>query len=320
MRLHALSAFAKPIAVAASLVCTFAIAQDAAQKPAEDSKPVEVPTLTPREKAFQYALRDAHNAERKKNDKPPLSVAPLLVKAAYEHAKDMAKHQEMTHTGSDGTSADQRVNRAGYKFLGTGENVAAGHTTIAHAVRDWMTSEGHRANILGDFTEIGGARVIGKDGIHYWAVEFGKPVPDVVPSDLASAYIQALNEARKAKKLAPLSENAVLRDIAGSIARDLAKPHAVPVNYTDIYQHIKDAGYDYGLISLSIGTVHFDPKALVKEMVDADAAQKTVLGPMQHAGVGVATDEKGIPHWVILLGSLEKLAPPAQATKADRAE
>ena len=50
--------------------------------------------MTPKEKAFQKALADAHNAARKKHEKPPLTVAPLLVKAAYEHAQDMANFVE----------------------------------------------------------------------------------------------------------------------------------------------------------------------------------------------------------------------------------
>jgi uncharacterized protein YkwD len=222
----------------------------------------------------------------------------------------------MSHTGSDGSTADERVSRAGYRFLGTGENVAAGHTKIAQVMKDWMNSDGHRGNILGDFTEIGGARVRGDDGVDYWTIEFGKPVPEVAAGDFETAFRAALNEARAAKGLNSLANDRVLGDIAAQLARDRVKPNAPPIDYAEVYQQIKDAGYDYGLVSLSVAKVHFDPVALVAEMVKADGAEKTVLGPMQHLGVGVATDQKGIPQCVILLGSLEKTAAPVRETKA----
>ena len=42
----------------------------------------------------------------------------------------MARHGEMTHTGSDGSTPFERITRQGYHYLSCGENVAAGQRTV----------------------------------------------------------------------------------------------------------------------------------------------------------------------------------------------
>ena len=62
----------------------------------------------------------------------------------------------MTHTGSDGSNARQRLDRVGYAWRAYGENVAWNQQTPAAVMNAWMNSSGHRANILNcAFTEIG---------------------------------------------------------------------------------------------------------------------------------------------------------------------
>ena len=56
---------------------------------------------------------------------PPLSMSPVLASAAAAHARDMAEHGELTHTGSDGSQPAERITRAGYPWRASGENVAA---------------------------------------------------------------------------------------------------------------------------------------------------------------------------------------------------
>jgi len=64
----------------------------------------------------------------------------------------------MSHTGSNGSSVSDRVNRVGNieGSRGVGENVAMGQRTPEAVVSAWMNSEGHRANILrSETTHIG---------------------------------------------------------------------------------------------------------------------------------------------------------------------
>src|SRR5271165_2167421 len=45
--------------------------------------------------------------------KPPLAWDPSLAAAAQAHSQDMATNQYQSHTGSDGSTPDQRMQQAG---------------------------------------------------------------------------------------------------------------------------------------------------------------------------------------------------------------
>lgn len=111
------------------------------------------------------------NAERSKAGCSPVTVDSKLTKAAQDHSQDMADHQNMSHTGSDGSSMSDRLARVGYRFSTAGENVAAGYGTADSVMEGWMNSPGHKANILNcAFKEIG----IGLAGPgNYWTQNFG---------------------------------------------------------------------------------------------------------------------------------------------------
>ena len=51
--------------------------------------------------------------------------------------------------------ATQRATAAGYAWRSLGENIAAGQTSPDQAVGDWMSSSGHKANILGNYENVG---------------------------------------------------------------------------------------------------------------------------------------------------------------------
>jgi hypothetical protein len=96
--------------------------------------------------------------------------------AARRHSDDMANGNFFSHTGSDGSSAGDRIFATGYRWIAYGENIAAGHRTPAEVVAAWMNSDGHRRNILDPgFKEIGVALVLrpGTTYGYYWTQEFG---------------------------------------------------------------------------------------------------------------------------------------------------
>lgn len=107
---------------------------------------------------------------------PPLRLNPTLYGIANAHAGDMARHDYFSHTGRDGSTVDGRATRAGYAWHAIGENIAADQLSADAAVRGWMNSPGHCANIMSpDFSEMGAAFVVNPQssaGI-YWAQVFG---------------------------------------------------------------------------------------------------------------------------------------------------
>jgi uncharacterized protein YkwD len=77
-----------------------------------------------------------------------LNPNPQLQAAADRHAKDLATHGwRNDHNDSDGTTAEQRIDQAGYNWGGFGENQAQNSSAQA-AVNGWMNSPGHKANML----------------------------------------------------------------------------------------------------------------------------------------------------------------------------
>jgi uncharacterized protein YkwD len=100
-----------------------------------------------------------------------LNANGALNTAAASHSADQAARNQMTHTGSDGSNAGDRIRAAGYQPSTWGENVAAGYTSASSVVAGWMGSSGHRANILNPaFTEIGVASATAADGTRYWTM------------------------------------------------------------------------------------------------------------------------------------------------------
>ena len=111
------------------------------------------------------------NAERAKAGCSPLTENAKLTKAAQDHSQDMADHQNMSHTGSDGSSMSDRLARVGYAFRTAGENVAYGYSSAESVMDGWMNSPGHKANILNcAFKEIGIG--LARPG-YYWTQDFG---------------------------------------------------------------------------------------------------------------------------------------------------
>jgi uncharacterized protein YkwD len=78
----------------------------------------------------------------------PLGYSPALQAAAESHAQYLSRTGNFSHDGAGGTSAGDRVRRAGYQSCLTAENIARGQPDIRSVVANWMGSPGHRSNIL----------------------------------------------------------------------------------------------------------------------------------------------------------------------------
>ncbi|MGW5046606.1 CAP domain-containing protein [Streptomyces griseoluteus] len=166
-----------------------AVKTTAAARPAKpavtksaSAKPVAAPTVrqvstAPRPAQTATASGDVArivelvNAERAKAGCSPVALNSTLTKAAQDHSADMAAHNTMSHTGSDGSDPGSRITAAGYRWSAYGENVAYGYSTPEQVMAGWMNSPGHRENILNcSFKEIGVG--LAQPG-SYWTQDFG---------------------------------------------------------------------------------------------------------------------------------------------------
>ncbi len=106
--------------------------------------------------ALQQAMLAEVNAIRARAGRAPLSLDARLSRAALTHSIDMLNASRMSHSGSDGSDPGQRISRAGYAWRSYRENVGAGYQDLRQAMAGWMSSPGHRDNILApDVTQIG---------------------------------------------------------------------------------------------------------------------------------------------------------------------
>ena len=117
----------------------------------------EVPTAKTLElHAVERLIIQHTNAERKRYGLSPLEVDKHLVMSARTHATWMTTRQTLTHTNQP-----------------VAENIAFGQESAAEAVRSWMNSAGHRANILNrGHRRIGVAAYVARNGRIYWCQQF----------------------------------------------------------------------------------------------------------------------------------------------------
>ncbi len=103
-----------------------------------------------------------------------LSQNNEITNAARNHSADMAAHENMSHTGSDGSGPGDRMTRAGYSWSAYGEIVGYGYSTPQAIVDAWMNSPAHRDVILFDIVqEFGAGLIYSGSGKPYWTVDFG---------------------------------------------------------------------------------------------------------------------------------------------------
>ena len=103
------------------------------------------------------------NSERAKNGLPALLLNVKLTNAARQKATHMFANNYWAHFAPDGTSPWNLIKGQGYNYIYAGENLARGFTTSYDAVKAWMTSPTHKANILSaQFKDVGLAISEGK--------------------------------------------------------------------------------------------------------------------------------------------------------------
>ncbi len=114
------------------------------------------------------------NEVRRKKGLPVLTNEKLLTKVARKHSEDMLMRKYFSHVSPDGKSPQDRVIKDyPYPLQASGENIwgASGSEPLetellARIIVDtWMSSPGHRENILRpEYTDLGvGVAAIGKD-------------------------------------------------------------------------------------------------------------------------------------------------------------
>lgn len=88
------------------------------------------------------------NQDRISNGRSPLTLDPVLCELARKKSRDMNDNHYFGHTSPTYGSAFQMLTDFGYSFTSVGENIAH-HATVEKSQAAFMSSDGHRRNILG---------------------------------------------------------------------------------------------------------------------------------------------------------------------------
>jgi len=112
--------------------------------PPSDGDDYTTPSITVQEENAFILL----NQDRIANGLPALTLDPVLCDIARAKSRDMNDKKYFSHSSPTYGTPSQMLSHFGYSFASVGENIAH-HATIDKAQAAFMSSTGHRRNILG---------------------------------------------------------------------------------------------------------------------------------------------------------------------------
>ncbi len=135
----------------------------------------EAPTRCASAKDRASRAHAAINGLRAQYGLRALGANRALQDASAAHLDDLLSVRRLSHIGSDGTTFDRRVKRAGYRGHPSAENLAWNQPDAATVVRNWMASPSHRdAMLMRGVTALGVAYRCSPRFGHMWAMVVGR--------------------------------------------------------------------------------------------------------------------------------------------------
>jgi uncharacterized protein YkwD len=127
--------------------------------------------------AIERRAFDILNQQRAGKGLQPLRWSEDAARVARLHSENMARYRFFSHEGRDGSHVNNRAKSLGIRgFSSIGENIAFNkgfRKPVEMACQHWMTSPGHRENILDrGWTESGVGVAVTADGSYYFTQVF----------------------------------------------------------------------------------------------------------------------------------------------------
>jgi uncharacterized protein YkwD len=125
--------------------------------------------------ATEAALRQCANDARRAHGLRPLARSGALDRAARLHARDMARYRFFDHQDPFGRGPAERVALfdPGRRLVAVGENIAFGYPSAGATCRGWLSSPGHRRNLLdARYTSVGAGVWRSGGGARYFVQDF----------------------------------------------------------------------------------------------------------------------------------------------------
>lgn len=138
------------------------------RKPAATQAPsTEGDYTTQSPTAQEQMMLNLLNQDRKNNGLPSLTLDPTLCSIARIKSCDMRDNNYFAHESPTYGRVKDMLKTFGYSFSGAGENIAH-HATVEKAQAAFMSSSGHRQNILSSaWTKVGIGICFDRNGYVY---------------------------------------------------------------------------------------------------------------------------------------------------------
>ena len=137
----------------------------------EKAESLQLKVLSPKTKTIEVEILELINNHRLSLGLNPLDGMSLVKSVAYTHTDYMIDNDDVSHANFFARSNYLKEN-AGAKKVS--ENVAYGYSSAASVVRAWLKSDGHKANIEGDFSNFDVSAEVNADGKWYYTNIFIK--------------------------------------------------------------------------------------------------------------------------------------------------
>ncbi len=120
---------------------------------------------------WQEEMLKSINAQRKKAGVAELKLDEALCEAAQIRADECLK--SYSHTRPNGKKFTTVLDDKKIKYGYWGENINEKQESVSSTMKSWMSSEGHKANILKkEFDTVGFGRTKDSKGKYYWVQIF----------------------------------------------------------------------------------------------------------------------------------------------------
>lgn len=128
--------------------------------------------------AWPAAMYERINQARAAHGLYPLAYNGTLAWAAQLHAQDCDQRGWCSHTGSDGSSVEVRILRAGYPAAGTAEcwvQAATPERGFEFWYYETPPYDAHRRTLLSSYLTEVGIGIVATDWGYYFVADFGRP-------------------------------------------------------------------------------------------------------------------------------------------------
>jgi hypothetical protein len=143
------------------------------------------------------------NASREQAGVPPFRLDPKLTEAARRHTVLLQQHREISHQYANEPPLTDRLRAAGAFFNEAAENAGL-NSDLDNVNEMFLSSPGHRANMLNpDYTHVG-IGVVHSGGTFWITEDFAREPPSISAAEAADEAARSFDARWKQAHLAPL--------------------------------------------------------------------------------------------------------------------